>query len=165
MGAEITGMTARLLILLMMANGTPILLRKLLGDRFGWPVDGGRRFPDGRPWFGPSKTWRGLVCGIGAAAATAPLLGLAWEVGAVVGAASLAGDLLSSFLKRRLGIGSSGMALGLDQVPESLLPLLAVRERFGLEWSYIAWFVIVFIVLELALSAVLYRLRIRNRPY
>ncbi|WP_333687447.1 CDP-archaeol synthase [Methylococcus capsulatus] len=165
MGAESTGLTTRLLILLMVANGMPILLRKLLGERFGWPVDGGRRFPDGRPWFGPSKTWRGVVCGIGAAAVAAPLLGLPWEVGALVGAASLAGDLLSSFLKRRLGIGPSGMALGLDQVPESLLPLLAVRERFGLEWRYMVWFVIVFIVLELALSVILYRLRIRNRPY
>ncbi|MDF9392717.1 MULTISPECIES: CDP-archaeol synthase [Methylococcus] len=165
MGAETTGLTARLLILLMVANGMPILLRKLLGERFGWPVDGGCRFPDGRPWFGPSKTWRGLVCGIGAAAAAAPLLGQPWQLGALVGAASLAGDLLSSFLKRRLGIVPSGMALGLDQIPESLLPLLAVQGRFGLEWSYIAWFVIVFIVLELTLSAVLYRFRIRNRPY
>lgn len=165
MVAETGELTAQLLVLLMMANGTPILLRKFLGDRLGWPVDGGLRFPDGRFWLGPSKTWRGVACGMLAAAGGAPLLGLPWTLGAQVGAASLAGDLLSSFLKRRLGIASSGMALGLDQVPESLFPLLAVRERFGLGWDYIVWFEVFFILLELGVSGILYRLHIRNRPY
>jgi hypothetical protein len=165
MAAETGELTARLLILLMMANGTPILLKRFLGDRCGWPVDGGRRFPDGRFWLGPSKTWRGVVCGLLAAVATAPLLELPWVLGLQVGVASLAGDLLSSFIKRRLGIGTSDMALGLDQVPEPLLPLLAVRERFGLGWDYIVWFELFFVLLELCVSDILYRLRIRNRPY
>jgi CDP-2,3-bis-(O-geranylgeranyl)-sn-glycerol synthase len=57
------------------------------------------------------------------------------------------------------------MALGLDQIPESLLPLLAVAERFDLSVSAIAWTVAGFTVLELTLSPIFYWLGIRNRPY
>lgn len=165
MGTDAVTLTVQLLILLMMADGTPILLQRLLGDRFGWAIDGGCRFADGRPWFGPSKTWRGLIGGIFAAAWAAQVMALPWSLGAIVGAASLAGDLISSFIKRRLGMASSGMALGLDQIPEAFLPLWVVRDVFGLSWIYIAWFLAMFVVLELVVSAILFRLRIRNRPY
>ena len=38
-----------------------------------------------------------------------------------------AGDLFSSFVKRRLDLASSSMAIGLDHIPESFFPLLASR--------------------------------------
>ena len=37
----------------------------------------------------------------------------------------MTGDLFSSFIKRRFGSAPSSQALGLDQIPESLLPLVA----------------------------------------
>src|SRR6478736_778738 len=40
---------------------------------------------------------------------------------------AMAGDLFSSFVKRRLHLASSSMAIGLDHIPESLFPLLASR--------------------------------------
>jgi len=46
----------QLLILLAAANGTPVIAKLILGDKFAAPVDGGTLFADGRPWFGPSKT-------------------------------------------------------------------------------------------------------------
>jgi CDP-2,3-bis-(O-geranylgeranyl)-sn-glycerol synthase len=82
-----------------------------------------------------------------------------------VGLTAMLGDLLSSFIKRRLGMASSSMALGLDQIPESLLPLLAVAETFELSGSTIAWTVAGFVVLELTLSPIFYWLGIRNQPY
>ena len=75
------------------------------------------------------------------------------------------GDLLSSFCKRRLRMASSSMALGLDQIPEALLPLLLVADRLALSWAAIGWTVIGFIVLELVLSPIFFWLGIRNRPY
>ena len=39
---------------------------------------------------------------------------------------------LSSFIKRRLRRPPSSMARGLDQIPESLLPLLACKSALGL---------------------------------
>lgn len=53
--------------------------------------------------------------------------------------------------------------LGLDQVPEALLPLLAVREAFALDAPAIVVTVIAFLLLDLLLSQVLYRLGIRQR--
>lgn len=155
----------QLLLLLMTANGAPILARRLLGGRGARAVDGGRMAPDGRPWFGPSKTWRGLMAAIAATIPVAGMLGLDWHLGLVIALGAMTGDLFSSFLKRRLGIASSGQALGLDQVPESLIPLLLTGPALGLEQIDILMLVAAFFVLELLLSRVLYALHIRKRPY
>ena len=154
-----------LLILLLAANGAPVVARRLLGDRWARPVDGGCLFADGRPWLGPSKTWRGLLAAALAALLVTPLAGTDWTTGLLVAAGAMAGDLAASFLKRRLGIASSGMAPGLDQIPESLLPLWLVRERLALAGADLAALTALFLILELALSRLGYRLRIRRRPW
>jgi CDP-2,3-bis-(O-geranylgeranyl)-sn-glycerol synthase len=153
------------LLLLGLANGAPVIGKKLLGRRFAFPLDGGAAFIDGRPLFGPSKTVRGIVLAIAATTLAAPLFGLAWQTGALFGACAMLGDLLSSFIKRRLGLPSSGQAFGLDQVPESLLPLLACREALGLGGFDVAVLAVLFLVLELLLSRLLYRWHVRDTPY
>ena len=77
----------------------------------------------------------------------------------------MAGDLLSSFIKRRLGWPPSSMALGLDQVPESLFPTLLIMHPLGLEVVDLIALVIAFFVGELGLSRLLFKLRIRDEPY
>jgi CDP-diglyceride synthetase len=155
----------RLLLLILIANGTPIIAAALCGQRGAWPVDGGRVLADGYRLLGDSKTWRGVVLAPWAAGAGAMLLGLPVWIGGVVGVAAMLGDLLSSFIKRRLGVPPSGMALGLDQIPESLLPLLAVAGELALTGSDIFLIVLGFLVLDLTLSPIFYWLGIRNRPY
>ena len=153
------------LLLLGIANGTPIFAARLFGKRFNAPLDGGLKLPDGRPLFGPSKTVRGLVLSVACATLAAPLLGFEWITGAGLASASMFGDLLSSFIKRRLGLRIHSQAFGLDQVPESLLPLLVLQRHLGLDYGDIAIIVAAFIVLELVLSRLLFRLHIRDRPY
>ena len=51
----------QLLILLMLANGTPVIAKKVLGGHYSYPLDGGLAFADGRPVFGRSKTIRGSI--------------------------------------------------------------------------------------------------------
>lgn len=155
----------KLLFLLFVANGAPVLATRVLDTRFGRPIDGGRHFVDGRPWFGPSKTWRGLLLAVLASAIAAPLLGWPVDIGLQIGAGAMIGDLLSSFLKRRLGQASSSQALGIDQIPEALLPLLLVCEALALGAGHIVALVAAFVVLELLLSRLLYRLHIRRQPY
>src|SRR6266404_1370363 len=75
----------QLLALLVLANGTPVVAKKILGNRLSYPLDGNVRFLDGRPLFGRSKTIRGVVLGVLAAMAGAPLIGLGPEVGVLVG--------------------------------------------------------------------------------
>jgi CDP-diglyceride synthetase len=155
----------QLLILLVLANGVPVAAKKILGSRFSFPLDGNLRFVDGRPLFGASKTIRGVVLGVLAPTAGAPLIGLGPEIGALVGSLAMAGDLFSSFVKRRLDMPSSSRARGLDQVPESLLPLLACRDPLSLTLADILAGVIIFSIGDIVFSRVLYAFRLRDRPY
>jgi CDP-archaeol synthase len=155
----------KLLVLLSLANGTPIAAKRIFGSRFTFPVDGGANLSDGRPVFGPSKTVRGILSSVIVTTAAAPLLGLDLIVGATVAVGAMAGDLFSSFTKRRLNYPSSSQALGLDQVPESLIPMLACRKVLALTAADIAVGVAVFFVGELILSRILFWLRFRDRPY
>ncbi|HRD65160.1 MAG TPA: CDP-archaeol synthase [Candidatus Competibacter sp.] len=155
----------KLLLLVVIANGVPVVAAAICGHWGAKPLDGGRLLTDGRRLLGDSKTWRGVWLALLATGAGAILLELPAVAGLVVGTAAMLGDLLSSFVKRRLGVPSSGMALGLDQIPEALLPLLVVAGEFGLTWPAIGWTVAGFVALELGLSPVFFRLGIRNRPY
>jgi len=155
----------RVLLLLGIANGTPIFARKLFGNRFATPLDGGLKFFDGRPLLGASKTLRGLLLALACTTLAAPLLGFDWIIGAGLAGASMLGDLLSSFIKRRLARPLHSRAPALDQIPESLLPLLLLRPQLGLNGGEIMFTVLFFIALELVLSRLLYRLRIREQPY
>lgn len=153
------------MVLLTLANGTPVVAKKVFGGTFALPLDAGLTFFDGRPLFGPSKTIRGIVFALLVTTAGAPLVGLDWSVGFTVAAAAMAGDLFSSFAKRRLNFPPSSQALGLDQVPESLLPLLACRAALSLTAIDIALGVAIFFIGELILSWILYRARLRDEPY
>jgi CDP-diglyceride synthetase len=155
----------KLLALILIANGAPLFANRLLGERGAWPIDGGLRFIDGRPLLGRGKTWRGLGAGVLACAVTAPLLGLSVALGVVVGATAMLGDALASCIKRRLGIPSGGHALGLDQVPEALLPLLACRVFIDIGAGWILVITLVFAVSVLLISRVLFALGVRDTPY
>jgi CDP-2,3-bis-(O-geranylgeranyl)-sn-glycerol synthase len=152
-------------LLLTLANGAPVAAKKILGARLAFPLDAGVHFFDGQPLLGPSKTIRGIVASVITTAVVAPLLGLSPATGGLVAALAMTGDLISSFVKRRLKFPSSSQAIGLDQVPESLLPLLVCREALSLTSVDVAIGVVVFLVGELILSRLLYDLRFRDEPY
>jgi CDP-diglyceride synthetase len=156
---------AKSLILISAANIAPVGLKLLLSHRLSAPVDGGLAWRDGRRFLGPSKTWRGLAIGVLFPVCLSPLIGLSWLAGVSAGAGAMAGDCLSSFVKRRLGLESSGMALGLDQIPEALLPAIFMRAYVRLSLIDICVIVLVFSVGAPALSPVFFRLGLRERPY
>jgi CDP-diglyceride synthetase len=155
----------QLLILLGVANGTPVLAKKLLGVALARPLDGGALFVDGQPIFGPSKTIRGIVVSVLATSICAALIGLGWKVGTLVAAFAMTGDLFSSFAKRRLHLASSSMAIGLDHIPESLFPLLACRLLLPLSILDILAGVTIFLVSAAILSPLLFKLNLRDKPH
>ncbi len=155
----------QLLVLLTLANGTPVVINRFLGRRLSYPIDRGVRFVDGKPLLGSSKTIRGVLFSVLVTAAGASLAGLEWNVGAVLGSVAMAGDLFSSFLKRRMGLPAGSRATGLDQVPESLFPLLACRHMLSLTALDIAVTVALFFVGEVVLSILFYKFHVRERPY
>ena len=85
----------QMMVLLTLANGAPVVAKKIFGSRFALPLDFGSMFFDGRPLFGPSKTLRGIVVSVLATAAGAPLMGLEPTTGAAVAAAACAGGALA----------------------------------------------------------------------
>ncbi|MCK5481685.1 MAG: CDP-archaeol synthase [Gammaproteobacteria bacterium] len=120
-----------LLLLLVTANGAPVVASSLLGKRWAWPLDSNSRFIDQRPLLGASKTLRGLVAAIVATTIVAVLLGMTWFEGAYFGLLAMLGDLCSSFIKRRLGLPSSRSVPLLDQLPESVLPVWMMQSVLG----------------------------------
>jgi hypothetical protein len=118
------------------------------------PLDDGRLRKDGRPWFGPNKTWKGLVgmIGLGAVCSLAwgwlchvsPGLeachrvyqhlgnsaGLSLAYGAALGAAYALFELPNSFLKRRLGVKPGRPATG--RIKYALIALDQCDSVFGL---------------------------------
>ncbi|HSR06345.1 MAG TPA: CDP-archaeol synthase [Bryobacteraceae bacterium] len=155
----------QLLVLLSLANTTPVIAKDVIGDRFAIPIDRGVKFVDGRPLLGSSKTVRGILVSILITAASGPLIGLDWKIGALVASMAMVGDLFSSFLKRRINVPPGGKATGLDQVPESLFPLLACRITLPLTAIDIVVATATFFVGELLLSRVFYHFHLRDRPY
>lgn len=158
--AIIMGTELRALLLLLAANGGPWLVARVLGDRFGAPVDMGLTLADGRRFLGPHKTWRGLVAGVLCTAATASLTGLSWVTGASFAALSLLGDLLSSACKRRLGHAPGTGVPFIDQLPETLLPLALLAMPLGLTLVGAVSVVLVFVLLNMVSS--LFRQRRRS---
>ncbi len=155
-----------LLLLVLAANGAPLLAERLLGPVADWPLDFNFRLPvDQRPLFGAHKTFRGIIASLAATPLLALLLGLPALAGVEAALFAMLGDLCSSFCKRRLGLHSGAMALGLDQIPESLFPALALRTELGLRGWDIGIFVAVFIGLELVLSRILFHLNLRKQPH
>ena len=155
----------RLLLLLGLANTTPLVAKRWFGPRWLAPLDGGLMFFDGRPLLGSSKTIRGLVAAVIATALGALLLGLPATVGALLGGGAMVGDAFSSFIKRRMGAAPSSRATGVDQIPEALLPLLVLKGILGLTLVQIAGITFAFFVLEIPLAWLTHRIGLRDRPY
>ena len=155
----------KILFLLLLANGTPVIAKRLLGSRLAWPLDGGKCFIDGRALFGKSKTIRGVISSILVTSIGAALIGYTIQIGILFSVVSLSGDLVSSFIKRRLNLPPSSRALGLDQLPESILPLLFCWQALELDIPTAVIVVFFFFCGELLLSRVLYGLHIRDHPY
>ncbi len=153
------------LVLLISANGAPILIRNLLRHRYAWPVDCGLILNDRRPLFGNAKTWCGLFASICLTAVTGGMLGLPSLLGALIGALAMVGDLLASFCKRRIGRLESSRARGFDTVPESLLPVWTLKSQLALSGTDIILIVGMFFLMEEFVSPLLYKWHIRWRPY
>jgi hypothetical protein len=155
----------QLLILLMVANGAAVAAKKVLGETLARPLDGGALLVDGRPVFGPTKTIRGVVASVLATAICAALMGLGWRVGVLIAVFAMAGDLFSSFVKRRLDLASSSMAIGLDHIPESFFPLLASRLLLPLSFLDVVAGTTIFVIGALIISPLLFKLNLRDEPH
>jgi len=85
------------------ANAAPVIFGG------GYPINGGRNFRNGRPIFGPRKTFRGFFAGLIIGTLVSFLQGYLSGnfkvilLGFMLSLGALTGDLVESFIKRRLG--------------------------------------------------------------
>ena len=154
-----------IVFLLLIANGAPILADCVCRHLLKYGADGGLRMPDGQPIFGESKTVRGIAAAIAATSIVAVLIGYSATTGALVGALAMLGDLLSSFIKRRLRRPPTSKVIALDQIPEALIPATVMASQFNLTAPGIATVTGLFLLIGFGLSPMLHALGIRKQPH
>lgn len=159
------GLILQLLVLLTVANSAPVVIKSIFGGTAAWPLDFDCQLRDGEPLLGKSKTIRGVAGAILCAAASAPLIGLNWRIGALTASGAMAGDLTSSFIKRRLGMRASSMARGLDQIPEALFGVLAARAAIPVGVADIIIVTLVFFGGQVVVSRGAHAIGLRDEPY
>lgn len=154
----------RVVFFLLWVNGLPPIVAITIGDRYGYPVDGGRRWFDGRPIFGTHKTLRGITASVLGGIFACPLLGVAWWVAGITALLAMAGDLASSFIKRRTILASGEQVIGLDQLLEALLPLIFLNRHLSLDLAQNLIILFVFVILSFSGSLLLSRIYRRPIP-
>ena len=150
----------------MVANGVPVILK---GKR---PIDMGKNWFDGRRILGDGKTWEGLVAGV-----TAGLVvgALEWVLidersyilyGLVGGLGAMMGDILGSFIKRRMGIPRGEPLPIIDQL-DFYFGATLLLYLVGVEMSIMIVTVLAIIIyfLHRITNHVAYRLGLKRVPW
>jgi hypothetical protein len=120
------------LLFLIVTNAAAWAAGRLIPRRALLPLDGGLVMADGERLLGNHKTWGGLIAGAIGCGLVSTLVRHSFLLGGAFGLLSLAGDCGSSFVKRRLRLRPGTEVPVLDQLPEALVPLLALGHRLGL---------------------------------
>jgi CDP-2,3-bis-(O-geranylgeranyl)-sn-glycerol synthase len=153
------------------ANMSPSFATTLFGQ--GKPIDGGKSWHHKRI-FGDHKTWRGLVVGI--AAGSLFFLLQVWLyrlavvrrfsiidysqtsvfMGVALGSGALFGDMVKSFIKRRVDIPPGTSWIPFDQI-DYVLGGLLLTLPFALQFSASAWqvwltVIIIFFILHIIVN-------------
>ncbi|MEM0445508.1 MAG: CDP-2,3-bis-(O-geranylgeranyl)-sn-glycerol synthase [Nitrososphaerota archaeon] len=156
------------------ANGAPVVILRLIGS--GHPIDRGKTLRDGRRLLGDGKTLEGLVSGLatGLLTAIAIQISIPWlyrgppeytllPVGAMVG------DLLGSFLKRRIGLERGRPAPVLDQLGFMAAALLLASLPYGppswLDSSTLTLILLVTAILHVSTNALAYLAGLKDKWY
>ncbi len=150
----------------MTANAAPVFIRR------GKPIDGGKKFIDGKRILGDGKTYEGFIVGLYfGLIVIAFYIILAentsyiyWGVPSVLGA--LLGDMLGSFIKRRLSIPRGGKAFLLDQLDfffGATLGLIVGGVFVSLHIVLCGLFII--LVLHIATNRIAYMLGLKDVPW
>ena len=155
-------------LFLLWVNGLPPLVGLLVHDRYNRPLDGGRLWRDGKPIFGSHKTIRGLLAATLGGIAVFQFFGVSWWCAGIGAMLAMAGDLLSSFIKRRRRVASGEDVVVLDQFFESLFPTLYLRFFLELSWFQVVAVLFCFIGIAYWSSRfqhyILYRTPLDNYP-
>ncbi len=154
------------------------------------PIDRGRLLGDGQPLLGPGKTWEGFIIGFLSGVVigllqivTAPFLLsiivqyvylppelvpivlMTIPLVILVALGALVGDLIGSFIKRRLLIARGRPAPLLDQLDFLIMAMLLGALITPIHWILAIFLLIVTPVLHLLANVIGYLLRLKQEPW
>lgn len=152
----------------MFANSSPVLIRGAS------PIDGGRKFVDGRPLFGNNKTIEGFVVGTIISLVAGSVIGYIWNDAGLAllavfsGIMALVGDLAGAFIKRRLNIKPGDPLPVVDQL-DFALAATAVYYAAGVEEvvsnpAYVALSLLLIFALHVVTNGLAYLLKLKSVP-
>jgi len=156
------------------ANSVPVLVGG------GPPMDGGKKFSDGKRILGKGKTVRGFLIGL----VTGFYVGYlqvdflrfdiwifpetypkVWIVPLLLALGALLGDLIGSFIKRRWGLKSGESAPGLDQLEFIVGALLLVSVFWIPPLEIIVTLLVLTPLIHLGLNFIGYKMGFKSEPY
>ncbi len=159
------------------ANALPVVLGG------GLPIDLGRKMPDGKPIFGSHKTIRGFAAGVIAGTLTSlaqlwvlqavapPDFVLPFQFGAVLGFAislgALTGDLIHSFVKRRISIAEGAPLLIADQL-DFVVGAVLLYSLFSLAFPPLLTIALIFVItlpVHLLTNVLAYVVGVKKTPW
>ena len=136
-----------------------VVLKQGWMRRLAVPIDAGATWRDGRPLFGRTKTWLGVVIYVGGAA-----------IGFAIGVAYVLGELVNSFVKRRVGIASSvetssrwrGVQRSAD-LADGIVAVSVLLVALGSSPLVVAATAVVGVAVHATTDLVMHRLRLKSR--
>ncbi len=150
----------------MIANASPLLVN---GRH---RIDFGKNFIDGRPILGKSKTWEGLIVGVYMGGITALALSIILNdislilVGLGASFSALMGDMVGSFIKRRVGLESGAPFPFLDQLDFALMTILYYYiigyNEVLLRIDFIIYSLILILILHIVTNNIAYYIGIKS---
>ncbi len=130
----------------------------------GVPLDMNKTFFDGRRILGDGKTFRGTVLGVvfgffSGFLLKEPIEGIILSIGAVFG------DIVGSFIKRRLGIKRGEMAPLLDQLDFYLMGSFLYSLKFNLQLNVFLTGLVATPIAHLIGNLIAFITKAKDRPY
>jgi len=145
------------------ANASPVPLGG------GTPIDFGRKFIDGRRIFGDGKTIRGSVlgvlCGIIASFAVSFYDPLFLTTGLILSFLTIFGDILGSFIKRRLGAKRGEKFEIVDRLFFFIVSVPPAMIFYPLSLSEFLFLLLLTFVLHAFANFAAYELKIKKVPW
>ena len=166
------------------ANATPVL------GGGGRPIDGGRHLRDGRRLFGKGKTVRGFIVGLifgtltglaqfYAAPYLRPLLvmfvtitpdmdyvlSMQIPVAVLMSFGALTGDLLGSFIKRRIGVESGDPSPVMDQLGFIIMALIFAAPIFEPSSVFVMILIVTTLFIHWVSNVLGYLIGLKKHPW
>jgi CDP-2,3-bis-(O-geranylgeranyl)-sn-glycerol synthase len=140
------------------ANATPVILGG------GEPLDGGKTWSDGEPLFGDHKTINGTFYGLMAGT----LIGLLQRQlmkGILLSIGAIGGDILISFVKRRLRLKPGAMFPLMDQIGFIVFAITLASLIEQPTWERVITIIVATIPIHLFTNIFAWLLKLKSTPW